>query len=89
VTDERIDPKVIKAASEAYRRARDQLEYFGATEYDGPSPIEAAIRAADRERGLKEERKVRRAFVGPDDIEYPDELRVRLTSDWRPVERPS
>ena len=74
MTDGRIDPKVIRAAVNGYCAANDCPRLDEA--------IEAAIRAADRTRGLKEER------LDP----YPRSTtqfapQVRLVSDWRPVEQ--
>jgi hypothetical protein len=68
MTVDRIDPEVVEAAEEAWRAV-------------GPSakgvPMEAAIRAADRARGLRVEKEGRTTykdnkFVG----------RWRLVTDW-------
>lgn len=76
-----IPPEVIEAATRAYRRERDQVEYFGATEYTGPGLIEAAIRAALKEMGLKEERRRRsEVYQGLVDTYW------RFVTDWRLVE---
>jgi hypothetical protein len=64
-----------------------EQEDFGWTLDELYEQIEAALRVVFDELGLKEERKTRRAFVGPDDVEHPDEQRVRLVSDWRSVEQ--
>ena len=74
-----IGADVVEAALDAYRAA------VGSATYSGEA-MEAAVREALDKLGLREERRVRAAFMGPDDIEYPDELRVRLVSDWRPVD---
>lgn len=87
MTSRRIDPVLVEKAREAYRRTLHQISYFGMMDYDGPSPVEAVVEAVFDELGLKEEHKTRRAFVGPDDVEYPDERRVRYVSPWRPVEQ--
>lgn len=78
-----IPAEVVEVANRAYETA-DVLANSDA------QCMEDAIRAALDKLGLREERRVRRAFVGPDDVEHPDEIRVRWSSDWRPVdEEPS
>jgi hypothetical protein len=72
-----IGADVVEAAAKVLEMGVDNLYR---------AKLEAAIAAADKARGLHEERKVRAAFVGPDDVEHPDELRVRLVTDWRPVD---
>lgn len=77
MTDERIDPTItaeVKRQWVALRASGDP---------DEERFIEAAIRVADRERGLKEERKLRMAGAP----EEPWVLMSRLASDWRQVER--
>ena len=44
--DALVTDEALTAAAEAHRHARDQIEYFGASDYGGPLPSEAAIRAA-------------------------------------------
>jgi hypothetical protein len=97
VSDERIDPKVIEAAARRY-------DEVSAQNLDKPNAhrraIGAAIRAADQERGLKEEFSVvhedsRRQETNKESALaltfHPSGRRIesRYTSDWRPVERPS
>lgn len=41
-----ISPAVIKAAAAEYKSARDELEYFGASEDFTRNPMEAALQAA-------------------------------------------
>jgi hypothetical protein len=50
---QRIDQVLVEKAQETYRCLRSQLEYFGATEYDGPDPMEAALRVVFDELGLE------------------------------------
>jgi hypothetical protein len=55
-------PEAIEAASRAFRSARDELEYFGASEDFTRNPIEAALEAAyaiDSRRGVRKARESR------------------------------
>jgi hypothetical protein len=89
----RLDPEVMRAAKKARRVAAAR---------GVGDPMEAAIRAADRQRRLKEERvrcNCDDGLVenGPPGATYSAPCTrcggsawvVRLASDWRPVERPS
>jgi hypothetical protein len=40
-------PEAIRGAARAWRPARDQIEYFGASDFDGASAMEAALIAAE------------------------------------------
>jgi hypothetical protein len=93
MTPDRIAPEVVEIAVRAEMDA-ENMQFGWGKSYSSLSAedraarhesMEAAIREADRERGLKEERKLR--MVGAP--EEPWVLTSRLVSDWRPVERPS
>ncbi len=89
---DRIDPEVIEAAAKARHEAKAADENLPFKWHEMPAWHrerqmkfeEVAIRAADRERGLKEERRVR----GQSRRGRGAQL-GRLVSDWRPVERSS
>jgi hypothetical protein len=91
VSDERIDPNVIGITADA---VADCLE-GDLRERSCAVIAEAAIRAADEARGLKEERSVMADYMCSEryvlaEGEKPaGPIEVRYVSDWRPVDRPS
>lgn len=102
MSDERIDPKVTKRPSpEVVAAEKSIASYIETHPNAAPGALaEVAIRAADRARGLKEERRRctcdgGRVESGPSGATYsmPHERCgatgwvQRLVSDWRPVER--
>ena len=99
MTDISIAPEVIEAAADALFAAREEIQLLGGLGHDSRmkrerARAEVAIRAADKERGLRVERSVMVGYFSQDrvpleDGEVPDpchELQERVTSDWRPVE---
>jgi hypothetical protein len=89
-----IPPEVVEAAGDALfkaipahlRKMPPWADMTAREEEIWGGMVEAAIRAADKARGLREERKLRPAFEGPDGVQHPDRWRMRLVSDWRPVD---
>jgi hypothetical protein len=76
-------PEAIKAAAAEYKSARDELEYFGASEDFTRNPIEAALEAAyvvdiDTFNGLM---RLARVLL---DRHYPKELMEAMADDPGP-----
>jgi hypothetical protein len=90
VSDERIDPQVIEAAAKAMYAALGTARQrsWEVLTIRQREPMlreaEAAIRAADRERGIEKESRPNGLMS-----RGTDEPLERYISDWRPVERGS
>jgi hypothetical protein len=91
MSDERIDPDVVEAGARAlYRRALTKATFFREFEEQAEgweADAEVAIRAADRARGMKEEKRHPAIPVPGSGTARPGPAtHYRLVSNWRPVE---